>query len=131
MVSPWSIELEPEVERCLESLPAGQFATVATRIEYLAERGAAIRMPRSRSLGEGLFELRFDLAQKAQRITCDNDMPGYLADSERMANAVAAAGGSAEPFLVISADHFESTRTLIAPDGDVARATSRMMGIGG
>lgn len=61
----------------------------------------------------------------------DNDMLGYLADSERMANAVVAAGGSAEPFLVISADHFESTRTFIAPDGDVARATSRMMGIGG
>jgi hypothetical protein len=54
---------EPEVERWLESLPAGQFATVASRIEYLAEQGALIRMPRSRSLGEGLFELRFDLAQ--------------------------------------------------------------------
>ena len=69
MVSLWSIELEPEVESWLESLPAGQFATVASRIEYLAEHGAAIRMPRSRSLGEGLFELRFDLAEKAQRIT--------------------------------------------------------------
>jgi hypothetical protein len=68
-MSVWSIELEPEVEQWLESLPAGQFATVASRIEYLGEHGAAIRMPRSRSLGEGLFELRFDLAQKAQRIT--------------------------------------------------------------
>lgn len=46
MVSLWSIELEPEVESWLESLPAGQFATVASRIEYLAEHGAAIRMPR-------------------------------------------------------------------------------------
>jgi len=53
----------------VESLPAGHFATVASRIEYLGEHGAAIRMPRSRSLGDGLFELRFDLAQKAQRIT--------------------------------------------------------------
>jgi putative component of toxin-antitoxin plasmid stabilization module len=26
-------------------------------------------MPRSQSLGDGLFELRFDLAQKAQRIS--------------------------------------------------------------
>ena len=68
-MSVWSIELEPEVEQWLESLPAGQFATVASRIEYLGEHGAAIRMPRSRSLGDGLFELRFDLAQKAQRIT--------------------------------------------------------------
>jgi hypothetical protein len=64
-----AIELEPEVEQWLESLPAGHFATVASRIEYLGEHGAAIRMPRSRSLGDGLFELRFDLAQKAQRIT--------------------------------------------------------------
>jgi len=67
VVSLWSIELEPEVERWLESLPAGQSATVASRIEYLAEHAALIRMPRSRSrsLGEGLFELRFDLTQKA------------------------------------------------------------------
>ena len=65
VVSLWSIELEPEVERWLESLPAGQFATVASRIEYRAEHAALIRMPRSRSLGEGLFELRFDLTQKA------------------------------------------------------------------
>jgi hypothetical protein len=69
VVSQWSIELEPEVERWLESLPAGQFATVASRIEYLAEHGAATRMPRSRSLSDGLFELRFDLAEKAERIT--------------------------------------------------------------
>lgn len=69
MMSRWSIELEPEVEQWVDSLPAGQFATVASRIEYLGEHGAAIRMPRSRPLGDGLFELRFDLAQKAQRIT--------------------------------------------------------------
>ena len=68
-MSVWFIELEPEVEQWLESLTAGHFATVASRIEYLGEHGAAIRMPRSRSLGDGLFELRFDLAQKAQRIT--------------------------------------------------------------
>jgi hypothetical protein len=69
VVSLWSIELEPEVERWLESLAAGQFAIVASRIEHLAEHGASTRMPRSRSLGDGLFELRFDLDQKAQRIT--------------------------------------------------------------
>jgi hypothetical protein len=69
VMSLWSTELEPEVEGWLESLPAGRFASVASRIEYLGEHGAAIRMPRSRSLGDGLFELRFDVAQKAQRIT--------------------------------------------------------------
>ena len=69
MMSFWSVELEPEVERWFESLAAGQFAIVASRIEYLAEHGASTRMPRSRSLGDGLFELQFDLDQKAQRIT--------------------------------------------------------------
>jgi acetyl esterase/lipase len=59
----------------------------------------------------------------------DSDMPRYLADSERMAGTVIAKGGRAEHFLVTSADHFESTRTFITPDADVARATARMMGI--
>ena len=39
-----SIEVEPEVEHWLESLPVGQFATVASRIEYLTEHGAATRI---------------------------------------------------------------------------------------
>ncbi len=68
-MSSWSVELEPEVERWLESLPAGLFAAAAARVDHLAEHGAALRMPRSRSLGEGLFELRFDLGRNAQRIT--------------------------------------------------------------
>ncbi len=68
-MSPWSVELEPEVEQWLESLPAGLFAAAAVRVDHLAEHGAALRMPRSRSLGEGLFELRFDLGRRAQRIT--------------------------------------------------------------
>jgi hypothetical protein len=31
--------------------------------------GAALRMPHSRALGDGLFELRFDLGRLAQRVT--------------------------------------------------------------
>ncbi len=38
-------------------------------IERLGERGNALRMPASRSLGEGLFELRFDLNRVAWRTT--------------------------------------------------------------
>jgi len=38
-------------------------------LDRLAEQGPAVRMPHSRSLGEGLFELRFYLDRIAQRIT--------------------------------------------------------------
>ena len=69
VVSPWSIELEPEVEHWLQSLPPTLFAAAASRIDFLAEVGAAMRIPRSRSLGDGLFELRFNLGSNAQRIT--------------------------------------------------------------
>jgi hypothetical protein len=69
VMSSWSVELEHEVERWLDSLPPDQFAAAASRIDCLAEKGASLRMPRSRSLGAGLFELRFDLGRNAQRIT--------------------------------------------------------------
>ena len=69
MVSQWFVELEPEVESWLTSLPPGAFATAASRIDHLADLGASLRMPRSRALGEGLFELRFDVERSAQRIT--------------------------------------------------------------
>lgn len=65
----WSIELEPEVEAWLESLPIASFATVVPHIERLALRGSGSRMPASRSLGDGLFELRFDLDRVAWRIS--------------------------------------------------------------
>jgi hypothetical protein len=45
------------------------FAVVAARSERLGDLGALLRMPYSRSLGEGLFELRFALGRNAQRIT--------------------------------------------------------------
>jgi ribosome-binding protein aMBF1 (putative translation factor) len=61
--------MEPEVEQWLESLSASQFASAASRIDYLGELGSAVRMPRSRPLGAGLFELRFDVDRTAMRIT--------------------------------------------------------------
>lgn len=65
----WSVELEPEVESWIDELPIADFAAVVARVERLAERGSRLRMPASRSLGEGLFELWFDLHRVAQRIT--------------------------------------------------------------
>ena len=58
--------MEPEVEEWLDSLPPVLFAVVASRVDYLADVGTSIRMPRSRALGDGHFEL----GRLAQRITC-------------------------------------------------------------
>lgn len=64
----WSVELEPEVEQWLDALNPTEFATVLPHIERLASRGNSLRMPTSKPLGDGLFELRFDLARAAWRI---------------------------------------------------------------
>ena len=64
----WEVELEPEVEEWLDSITLTEFASVLPHIERLAERGSALRMPASRALGDGLFELRFDLNRVAWRI---------------------------------------------------------------
>lgn len=68
-MSGWSIELEPEVEEWLQSLAPREFGTAAFQLDRLGDRGAQLRMPHSRSLGGGLFELRFDLGRSARRIT--------------------------------------------------------------
>ena len=65
----WEVELEPEVEEWLKRLPITAFGTVAFHVDRLAEHGRALRMPHSRALGSGLFELRFHLDRVAQRIT--------------------------------------------------------------
>lgn len=64
----WSVELELEVEEWLDTLSAAEFATVLPHIERLADRGSALRMPASKPLGDGLFELRFDLSNATWRI---------------------------------------------------------------
>jgi hypothetical protein len=64
----WQVELEPEVEVWLDSMSISEFAVVLPHIEQLAERGNALRMPASRALGDGLFELRFELNRVAWRI---------------------------------------------------------------
>jgi putative component of toxin-antitoxin plasmid stabilization module len=65
MVSLWSVEMEAEVRQWIEGLTTSQFGTLAIHLDRLNEQG----MPHSRSLGEGLFELRFDLEKVARRIT--------------------------------------------------------------
>lgn len=61
--------MEPEVRLWLESLRAAELGTVKRFVQRLANEGERIGMPRSKPLGRGLFELRFDLADRAVRIT--------------------------------------------------------------
>lgn len=74
----WSVELEPEVEQWIDERSNQEFAAVLPHIERLADQGNQLRMPASRSLGDGLLELRFDLRRVAWRITY------YFADRRRI-----------------------------------------------
>ena len=61
----WSVEVEPEVEDWIDDLEAHRYAATLPHLERLEERGNLLRFPASRALGEGLFELRFDLDRVA------------------------------------------------------------------
>ena len=63
------VELEPEVGEWLASLDTVGFEVAEAHIDLLAEFGSSLRMPHSRALGSGLFELRFDMARQSWRIT--------------------------------------------------------------
>lgn len=62
------VELHDEVVSWMDSLGATEWQR-PWWIDRLATLGPAARMPLSRSLGEGLFELRFSLGPTARRIT--------------------------------------------------------------
>ena len=74
----WSVELEPEVEGWIDSLSLKQLAKVVATIECLSEHGNQLRMPLSRSLGEGLFELRIAVGHAQRRVTY------YFAEHQRI-----------------------------------------------
>jgi hypothetical protein len=65
----WEIEMEPEVDEWVVSLEGSDFVQTAAILDRLSERGNEMRMPQSRSLGSGLFELRYFCAGLARRIT--------------------------------------------------------------
>ena len=64
-----TVEIEPEVEVWLESLPSRSFGRVERYIDLLAERGVDLGEPYSRQLRRKLRELRFDLEDGAVRIS--------------------------------------------------------------
>jgi len=74
----WTVELEPEVEKWMLALPMSQFGLVLPLVERLAEIGNQMSFPHSKSLGAGLFELRFNNANQTWRITY------YFADDRRI-----------------------------------------------
>lgn len=63
------VEVHDEVTRWLFELNDREWNRAVVVIDRLATLGSAARMPLSKSLGGGLFELRFTLGRTARRIT--------------------------------------------------------------
>ncbi|MEN2738934.1 helix-turn-helix domain-containing protein [Microbacterium sp. X-17] len=73
------IEVHDEVESWLDSLSRGDWERVVVIVDRLGALASSARMPFSRSLGDGLFELRFTLGRTARRITyvMEEEMGNY------------------------------------------------------
>lgn len=63
------IEIHAEVGQWLDSLNVSDFGRVAELINVLLAQGPDLRMPYSRALRGGLFELRIRLRDEQRRIT--------------------------------------------------------------
>jgi putative component of toxin-antitoxin plasmid stabilization module len=62
------VELHDEIVDWMDSLDDDEWDRTVVVIDRLADLGSSARMPLSRSLGDGLFELRFTLGPTARRI---------------------------------------------------------------
>ena len=69
MLAEVEVEAHDEVVEWLYGLSSAEWDRVAVVIDRLAEQAQQARMPLSRSLGNGLFELRISLGPTARRIT--------------------------------------------------------------
>ena len=69
MVRAVTVELHDEIVDWMDSLDDGEWDRVVVVLDRLAALGSSARMPLSKSLGDGLFELRFTLGPTARRIT--------------------------------------------------------------
>jgi putative component of toxin-antitoxin plasmid stabilization module len=65
----YDIELEPGVEAWLETLSDRDHAAVEAAVARLAEFGDRMPYGHARDLGDGLWELRFDIAHHSVRLT--------------------------------------------------------------
>lgn len=66
---PLMVVVEPEVADWVATLKGRDLQRTAAVIEQLEARGSRLRMPLSRPLGDGLFELRFHVEGLDRRIT--------------------------------------------------------------
>lgn len=64
-----AVELHDEVVDWMAGLDDNEWDRTVVVIDRLADLGSRARMPLSRALGDGLFELRFTLGSTARRIT--------------------------------------------------------------
>jgi len=71
------VEVEPEVEDWIDSQSAVNYATLLVQVDRLERMGSTIREPWSKALGDGLYELRFEMDKVAWRISY------YYAPSQR------------------------------------------------
>jgi hypothetical protein len=62
------LEFHDEVVGWMDTLDDDEWDRTVAVIERFAALGSSARMPLSRSLGDGLFELRFTLGPTARRI---------------------------------------------------------------
>lgn len=63
------VELHDEVDEWMDGLSDEEWDRTVVVVDRLAALGPLARMPLSRALGDGLFELRFTLGPTARRIT--------------------------------------------------------------
>lgn len=63
------LELHDEIVEWMDTLDDPEWDRTVVVIDRLAALGSSARMPMSKSLGDGLFELRFTLGPTARRIT--------------------------------------------------------------
>ena len=64
-----AVELHEEVVEWLDALDDSSWRRATSIIDRLAALGSDARMPFSKALGDGLFELRFTLGSTSRRIT--------------------------------------------------------------
>lgn len=69
IISVVTVELHDEIVGWMDSLDDDEWDRVIVVVDRLADLGPSARMPLSKSLGDGLFELRFTLGPSARRIT--------------------------------------------------------------
>ncbi len=65
----WQIQFfSQRVQREIESWPVGLYADFLRLIQIMERHGADLRMPHSRAMGQGLFELRCRSAEGIGRV---------------------------------------------------------------